>query len=253
MKSFLFIPFLAVACALVVHAEIPAGWGTNYAETISAAESNQQPALIYFTANWCGPCKLMSRITLTEPMVVQAVSGIEHAAIDIDEHPDLAAKHHISAVPTFLMLSAAEVEAERATGFQATADFFQWLTNGISQARTVMVRQALARKNLDEVDQLLASTGTNSLPLAAAKLFDLGDERSATVAQAVASRLKIIANRYPTALLEGLNDSRLATRIQVANALRNKIGDAFDVDPWSDAAIRETKILAWRKALAKTP
>jgi hypothetical protein len=33
-----------------------------------------------------------------------------------------------------------------------------------------------------------------------------------------------------------------ATRIQAANALHYKIGDAFDVDPWSDAATREKRI-----------
>ena len=253
MKSFPLILFLFIAGNLAVRAEIPAGWSTNYAATLAAAESNQKPVLVYFTASWCGPCKLMSRLTLTDLAVAQALAGIEHAAIDIDEHPDLAAKHHVNAVPAFLLLSPAGEEAERSTGFQTAADFSPWLTNGIVQARAAMARQVLTRKNLDEVDQLLASAQTNSMQLAAAKLFNLGEEREAAVVQAVASRLKTVGEREPAALLDGLNDPRLATRIQSGNALRHKIGDAFDFDPWSDAATREKMISAWRKKLTAPP
>jgi len=195
----------------------------------------------------------MSRMTLADPEVLPAISGMEHVAIDIDEHPDLAAKHNISAVPAFIMLSPAQNEVERTTGFQAPDDFLQWLTNSVSEAKEAMVRQALSRKNLAAVDRLLNSTETNSIQLAAVKLFNLCDERDPAIVQAAADRLKTIASRDPAALLDGLGAPRLATRIQVANALHYRIGDVFDVDPWSDAATREKRILAWRERLAKTP
>ena len=234
-------------------AEIPAGWSTNYAVVLSAAGSNQQPALVYFTASWCGPCKLMSRVTLTDPAVVQAISSVEHVAVDIDEQPDLASKHHIDAVPTFLLVSTPEVEVDRTTGFQITGDFLQWLTNGISGAKKAQARQTVDKTCLADVDQLLVSTETNSIDRAAAKLFALCDERDPAVIQGAADRLKILADRDPAALLDGLNDARLSTRIQVANALRYKIGDSFDVDPWSDAATREKRIRFFREEFAKTP
>ena len=249
MKSYTGILILIVLGSCHLRAEIPAGWNTNYAETISAAASAQQPALIYFTASWCGPCKLMSRITLTDPAIAQTIADLPHAAVDIDEHPDIASKHHVNAVPTFVLLSTAENETKRTTGFQATGDFLQWLTNSIAETKAAMVRQALAKKNLAEVDQLLAATETNSIQLAAMKLFALGDERETAVVQAAADRLKAIAMRHPAALLDGLNDPRLATRIQVANALQSKIGDEFDVDPWSDAASRQKSIIVWREKL----
>jgi thioredoxin-like negative regulator of GroEL len=253
MKSLPSILLLIAAGSFAVHAEIPAGWSTNFAATMSAAESSQQPALVYFTASWCGTCKLMSRVTLADPALSETISNIEHVAVDIDEHPDLASKHGISAVPTFIILSIADDEVERTTGFQAVGDFLPWLTNSVSEAKAAMVRQALARKSLADVDQLLASTETNSIHLAAVKLFGLCDERDSAVVQAAADRLKTIANRDPAALVDGLNDPRLATRIQIANALHYNIGDGFDVDPWSDAATREKKILAWREQLTRTP
>lgn len=253
MKSFSAILFLTVAGAWIVRAEIPDGWSTNYAAAMASADSAQQPALVFFTATWCGPCKLMSLTTLADPGVSRAISGIEHVAVDIDEHPDLAAKYGVTAVPTFILLSTSEDEAERITGFQASDDFLQWVTNGVSEAKADMVRQALARTNLAEVDRLLASTETNSIHEAAMELFDLCGERDTAVVQAAAARLKTMAGRDPSDLLDGLNDPRLAIRIQAANALRYKIGDAFDVDPWSDAVTREKRIPVWREQLAKTP
>ncbi|MEJ0089001.1 MAG: thioredoxin family protein [Limisphaerales bacterium] len=243
MKIILCILLLFVATSVVVRAGVPDGWSTNYPATLSVAESAHHPILVYFTASWCGPCKLMSQITLTDPTILQTISGMEHVAVDIDQHPDIATKHRIKAVPTFVMLSTADDEVERTTGFQAAADFLQWLTNSFVNAKQVAVQQALAQKTLAEVDKLLDSQATNAVHLAAVKLFDLCGEHDAMIVKAATERLKIIADRDPAALLDGLNDSRLAVRIQFANTLHSKIGNAFDFDPWSDAATREKKIL----------
>ena len=251
MKSLFLLFLLTFAVALAARAELPAGWGTNYPVAISAAAAAPRPALVYFTAAWCGPCKLMARLTLADPEIVQTLAAVECVALDIDAHPDLAARHGVTAVPTLVMLSTAETEVERATGFQSPADFLPWLTNAISRAQAALLHQALTRKTLAEVDQLLGSAATNSLSSAAVKLFDLCDERDSAVASSAADRLKTIAGHAPAVLLDGLGDARLAVRIRVANALRDQLGEAFDVDPWSDPAAREKHIAAWREALAK--
>jgi hypothetical protein len=85
------------------------------------------------------------------------------------------------------------------------------------------------------------------------KLFGLCGERDNAVVQEATDRLKALANDDPAALPVGPNDPRLATRIQIANALHYRIGNGFDVDPWSDAATREKRILTWREQLTKTP
>jgi len=251
MKPFPFILISMIVGSLAVRAEIPAGWSTNFAATMASAEAAQQPVLVFFTAGWCGPCKLMARLTLTDPTIVAAISSVEHVAIDIDEHPDLATKHHVNAVPTFMMLLTADDELIRATGFQPVADFLPWLTNGISGARTALTRQAFAKSELSEVDQWLGSTETNALHLAALKIFDLCDLRDSVVVQASAARLKTIAARDPAVLVDGLNDPRLATRIQVANALRSVMGESFRFDPWSDAVTRGKEVSSLRQQIAR--
>ncbi len=232
-------------------AEFPPDWSTNYDATLATAATNQQPALVYFTASWCVPCKLMTRITLTDPAVTQALSRIAHVAVDIDGHPDVASARGVSVVPTFVLVSAGGSEMDRATGFQPAGDFLAWLTNGISEAEQAAIREAFAKQELAEVDQLLAAKETNSDRLAVTRLFDLCAMRDSDIVQAASTRLKAMAGSNPALVLEGLNDPRLAVRIQAANALRLELGDSFDVDPWSVADLRRQTIGAWREKLGQ--
>ena len=88
-----------------------------------------------------------------------------------------------------------------------------------------MVQRRQVEKQLAEIDRLLASTATNATRQAAATLFDLCDERDPTVVQHAGTALRAIADRNPSVLVASLNDPRLATRLQVANVLRTKLGD----------------------------
>ncbi len=231
-------------------AEVPAGWSTNYAAALAEAAREHKPALVFFTASWCGPCKMMVRSTLSEPSVQQVLSNFARVAIDIDEQHDLAAQHGIEAVPTFVLLTDVSNEVQRTTGFQTADDFDSWLNNGLSGAKEAALRQDLARKTLAEVDQLLASTNADAARRCARKLFDLCAGRDEETVHLAAEGLTALASRRPGALLDGLSDSRLAVRIQAANALRSKLGEEFTVDVWGEAAARAESIEKWRARLA---
>ena len=254
MKPSLAILMIVLSAGLpTVRAELPAGWSTNYNDTLAAARTNQQPQLVYFTASWCGPCKLMTRLTLADPAVIQTLSDIGHVAVDIDEHSDLAAKVNIRAVPTFVLLTANGDEVDRATGFQPVTEFLPWLTNGVSAVKAATYQQTLAQNDLAQVDQLLSTTNADSNRLAASMLFDLCAARNQAILQSAVARLKALAERDPSLLIEGLDHPRLATRIQTANILRAVTGGALDVDPWADAASRKKVVAAWRENPARAP
>ena len=239
--------FSALSCAL---AELPAGWGTNFPAALAQAKLQQQPVLAYFTASWCGPCKLMARTTLTNEAVIAALNRFSHVAVDIDEHHDLAEKFGVSAVPTFQMLTAEGDEVRVTTGYQDAARFVQWLTNGVNEVKEAVARQKQFEEKLAQVDQALTQNDAESLRKAAAGLFDLCAERGEAMSRAAGERLARLAAREPALLLDGLNHARLAARIQAANALRKQLGDAFDVDPWSDATARREAVTQWRKKLS---
>lgn len=55
--------------------------------------------VLYFTAAWCGPCKMFKPI-------VQAVSaeiGVGINYIDVDQQPDMAQRYNVSSVPTIIV------------------------------------------------------------------------------------------------------------------------------------------------------
>jgi thioredoxin-like negative regulator of GroEL len=249
MKVLTVILLLMLVGSQAVFADIPVDWSTNYNDVLSSGGTNHAPALLYFTASWCGPCKLMSRTTLTDPAVIQALSNVDHVALDIDEHSDLASQFGVTAVPTLIMLYAGH-EVDSATGYRPVGEFLGWLTNGVNEAQATAARLTRARTELADVDQLLGSTETNSTRLAATKLFDLCAQPESDVASSAVVRLRRLAVRDPVAVLDGVNDSRLAVRIQAANVLREAIGDSFDVDPWYDAAARLKIADVWRAKLS---
>lgn len=52
----------------------------------------------YFTASWCGPCKMFS------PVFDQVVNetGVSHRKIDVDSNKEETAQYMISSVPTLI-------------------------------------------------------------------------------------------------------------------------------------------------------
>jgi len=249
MKRILCIIHLLLA-AIAANAEVPAGWSTNLPAAFLEAGTNHNPALLYFTASWCGPCKLMARTTLTNEAVLQALADLNCVALDIDAFPKIAEQHSVRAVPTFELVSPAGDEVVRTTGYQTAEDFVQWLTNGVLQAKEAAIRQGALKEKLSAVDQWLAAGDADSARKAAAELFEICGERDDSISQAAVSRMKSLASRDPILLLDGLSARRLASRIQVANVLRERLGDEFSADPWSDASDRQRVIDQWRAKLA---
>jgi thioredoxin 1 len=55
--------------------------------------------LAYFTAAWCGPCKMIAPVF---KKLSEDNAGIAFAKIDVDDAADVAAEHKIRSMPTFV-------------------------------------------------------------------------------------------------------------------------------------------------------
>jgi thioredoxin 2 len=82
------------------------------------------PVLVDFWAPWCGPCRIAA------PEIEQLAREMAGRAIvlkvNTEEHPELAARYAIQAIPTFLVLRNGQVAMQRA-GVAPRSEMRRWL------------------------------------------------------------------------------------------------------------------------------
>lgn len=70
---------------------------SNFSELIN----KDNPVLIDFFAEWCGPCKMMSPIL--KDVKKELGESISILKIDVDKNQELAAKYQVRGVPTMML------------------------------------------------------------------------------------------------------------------------------------------------------
>lgn len=79
--------------------------------------------VLKFYADWCQPCKMLSRIV--EDAADKITVQIED--VDIDSNLDLAKQYGIRGVPTMVMVDDAGVEIKRQSGMMMENQLLEFL------------------------------------------------------------------------------------------------------------------------------
>lgn len=87
-------------------------------------ESKMEPQLeagitaLYFSASWCGPCKMLAPIM---ERVSEKTPGVEFYKVDVDEHRELSAKWGVRGIPTVIFIKEGK-EADKFVGVKSESD-----------------------------------------------------------------------------------------------------------------------------------
>ena len=77
---------------------------TTFNEVINSGET----VLVDFSAEWCGPCKMM--VPILKELKSQVKDDVKIIKVDIDKQSQIASEYQISGVPTLMIFKNGEVK-----------------------------------------------------------------------------------------------------------------------------------------------
>ena len=80
---------------------------------------SNQPVLVDFWAEWCGPCKALAPIL--DELAQEYEGKVRIGKVNIDEHQALAAEYGIHSIPTLLLFQKGQV-ADQLVGLRSKRD-----------------------------------------------------------------------------------------------------------------------------------
>jgi thioredoxin 1 len=76
---------------------------------------SQQPVLLDFWAEWCGPCRMVAPVV--EGIAASYAGRLKVGKVNVDDEPELAARFGIRGIPSLLLFKGGQV-AQMVVGFR---------------------------------------------------------------------------------------------------------------------------------------
>lgn len=88
--------------------------------------NSDTPTLIDFWAPWCGPCRALG--PTIDKIAADLGDRAQVGKVNIDDHPDIAAKYGISSIPTVIVFKNGE-PADKFVGIRSYSEYFEALND----------------------------------------------------------------------------------------------------------------------------
>jgi thioredoxin 1 len=94
---------------------------TTFDEEIGAAD---EPVLVDFWAEWCGPCKMVAPIL--DEIAEEHAGKLRIAKLNVDDNPEIARRFSVMSIPTMIVFRDGQ-EAARIIGAKGKGQLVQEL------------------------------------------------------------------------------------------------------------------------------
>ena len=95
----------------------------TFDEEVGAAD---EPLLVDFWAEWCGPCKLIAPVL--DEIAGENVGKLRIAKLNVDDNPDIARRFEVMSIPTMIVFKDGQ-PAKRMVGAKGKGQLLQELSD----------------------------------------------------------------------------------------------------------------------------
>lgn len=80
--------------------------------------------ILYFSADWCGPCKQLG------PIMESLASEVNYEKVNVDTESELSAQYGVRNIPTLILIDDSGEALGRVVGLQPREQILNFYNNG---------------------------------------------------------------------------------------------------------------------------
>ena len=92
---------------------------------------SNQPVLVDYWAEWCGPCKMIA--PFLDELAADKAGKLTVAKVNIDENPQTPRKYGVRGIPTMILFKGGQVAAQK-IGALPKSKLYEWVDSVLQPA-----------------------------------------------------------------------------------------------------------------------